>query len=395
MHRIELLLAADVKPIARAARFIANDQGGAPFGCFWLSGITPARLGLVELVCIAFSFRQSTAFLAGPLPRLVSNIVWGAHIYLAASLPMLVLVTLTDRRTAAAANRTRITALSIAVLVGAAAYAVGIALAFGLGGGWNYPSANPIWLAFPLLGYFLRALLMGGLLTAVLYFISREAAIRIALQTARLTRIQLDRQMTEAQLSVLQAQIEPHFLFNTLAHIKRLHLIDATRGKAMLHDLAAYLRAALPQMRDSSSTLGRELEHARAYLNVLQGRMGERLEVCIVVPNDLHAAELPPLMLSTLVENAIKHGIAPLPQGGVIKIAAMRAGARLKISVADNGVGFQGASGAGVGLANTRARLAALYGDSGHLTLSANPIRGVTVAIELPYKIPPMHEVPA
>src|SRR5258706_14487288 len=111
------------------------------------------------------------------------------------------------------------------------------------------PSLWP-WGAIPLLSYFLRGLLAGGLLTAVLYFVTRDAAIRAALQATRLNGIALDRQMAEAQLRVLQAQIEPHFLFNTLAHIKRLYLIEPDQGQTMHRNLSDYLHAALPQMRE-------------------------------------------------------------------------------------------------------------------------------------------------
>jgi LytS/YehU family sensor histidine kinase len=145
--------------------------------------------------------------------------------------------------------------------------------------------------------------------------------------------------------------------------------------------------AALPQMRESDSTLGRELTLACAYLDVVRARMGERLEVSVAVPQELRPAYLPPLMLSTLVENAIKHGIAPLPQGGILKVTTAREGDRLKVSVADNGLGFQANSGSGVGLANIRARLDALYGPGGILTFAANPVRGVTASIELPFGV--------
>src|SRR5258708_16061278 len=191
--------------------------------------------------------------------------------------------------------------------------------------------------------------------------------------------------MAEAQVRVLHAQIEPHFLFNTLAHVKRLYETDPGEGRAMLHNLSSYLRATLPQMRSSRSTLARELALALAYLRVQQARMGERLELGIAVPEELREAELPPMMLSTLVANAIKHGIAPLPNGGTIRIAATRQGDGVRVHVADDGVGFQGLAGSGVGIANTRARLAALYGSRGRLTFAANPVRGVSVCIEVPY----------
>jgi signal transduction histidine kinase len=373
-----------VNPFTSDSGFLVNDPNYAPFGCSWLRGVTPARFALVELVCFIFAVRQTPdGFLVASFYERILSTILFAQINVAASMPMLVLVNLADRRTDRSTSGRRIVALSLAVITGAVAYAMCVGLTFGL------DEWETIW-PLPMLasvGFFLRALLTGGLLTAVLYFSTRETAIAAALQTTRLTGVALDKQMAEAQLRVLQAQIEPHFLFNTLAHIKRLYLIDAAQGKAMLNNLSSYLRAALPQMRQSDSTLGRELALARAYLNVLHARMGERLGISISVPHDLCQAELPPMMLSTLVENAIKHGLSPLPEGGTVEIAAVRDGDRLRISVADDGVGFQGFSGSGVGLANTRARLAALYGADGLLTFAANPTRGVTVAIALPFRV--------
>ena len=374
--------------------FLVNDPDHAPFGLSWLRGMTPARLGLVELVCLVFAFRQgSDNFLALPWQKELLDNVAFTQVQLAASLPMLVLVALAERHTGASTAGRRVAALSLAVGVGAAAYALVILVAFNLFFGGQVGDPRNAWqslqvaslLAF--VGYFLRALLMGGLLTAVLYLVAREVAVAAALHATQITSIALQKQMAEAQVHMLQAQIEPHFLFNTLAHIKHLYLTDPGKGKSMLHNLSAYLRAALPQMRDSHSTLGRELSLTLAYLHVQQARMAERLEVSIAVPEELFGAELPPMMLSTLAENAVKHGIAPLPQGGTIRIAAAREGSRLRVTVADNGIGFQGVAGSGVGLANTRARLAALYGSHGMLTFAANPVRGVTVCIDLPYGV--------
>ncbi len=235
-----------------------------------------------------------------------------------------------------------------------------------------------------LITYSSRALIYGGLATAVLYLFVRERDHARALHAARLEKLSLERQTIEAHLQALQAQIEPHFLFNTLANIKLLYEAESSQAKVLIHDLAAYLRTALPQMRETRSTLARELELAQAYLSVLKVRMGERLNVAIDVPADLREATLPPMMLLTLVENAIKHGLGSLPQGGTITIQARQRAQRLHVSVMDDGVGFPQGFGAGVGLANTRARLTALYGGEGRLTLNANPRGGVIAEIVLP-----------
>ncbi len=372
--------------LASDRRFLVNDPDFAPFGLPWMRGVTLARFGLVALVCLIFSLRQESrdslvALFSRDFLAPLGEFLFYTDTYIVSSLPMLVFVSIADRRTHRASTARRVGALALAVLAGAVLYSAVVTAVFGA---W---SDGNIWpqIVYPIVSYFLRSLLMGGLLTGVLYYFSRETAAAEALQSTRLNLIALDKQMAEAHLSVLQAQIEPHFLFNTLAHIKRLYAIDAERAKAMLHHLFDYLRAALPQMRENASTLRRELALARAYLAVLQGRMGERLAVTIAVPDELMDAELPPMMLSTLVENAIKHGIAPQPQGGTVKIFAVRRGERLKVSVADDGAGFQGEFGNGVGLANTRARLLALYGAAGELSFGAEGARGVTVSVTLPY----------
>jgi sensor histidine kinase YesM len=373
-----------VNAFASVGDFLAGKSDDAPFGFAWLKGITPGRFGLVALVCFVFALRQAPYGLLYALQQqLVETIVY-ANLNLVSALPMLVLVSSADRHTRRASRKRRLFALSLAVLAGATIYSAAITLAFGIAT-WGAPSHGLLML-LPPISYFLRALLMGGLLTGVLYFVTHESDVAEALQSARLNRLALDRQMAEAHLHALQAQIEPHFLFNTLAHVKRLYQIDTLQARAMLYNLTDYLQEALPQMREQSSTLGRELALARAYLNVLQARMGERLEVLIDVPQELLAAELPPMMLSTLVENAVKHGIAPKAQGGVVKIDAARDGDRIRVSVGDDGVGFVGSTGSGVGLANTRARLTALYGADGLLTFAANPVRGVTVSVTLPHR---------
>src|SRR5205823_6934610 len=148
-------------------------------------------------------------------------------------------------------------------------------------------------------------------------------------------------------------------------------------GRAMLAQLTRYLRAALPRMRGNETTLAEEIDLVSAYLGVQKIRMGTRLETSIDAPAPLLAARVPPMMLATLVENAIKHGIAPLAEGGSILIKARASGGALTLSVADNGQGLTAASGSGVGLANIRARLAALYGERAVLALEANTPRGV------------------
>jgi hypothetical protein len=198
----------------------------------------------------------------------------------------------------------------------------------------------------------------------------------------------MSRQVTEAKLAALQAQVEPHFLYNTLASVQALTEVDPGKASAMTGHLIQYLRNALPKMRESVSTVGQELELVRAYLNILQMRMGERLAFEIAMAPGLAEAPFPPLMLPSLVENAIKHGLEPLREGGTVTIAAEETNGRIRVSVTDTGRGFGEAPGEGVGLANIRERLAALYGVEARLTLEANEPRGVHAILEVPRKAP-------
>jgi len=221
------------------------------------------------------------------------------------------------------------------------------------------------------------------LVTGYVFYLHTRA-VREQVNAAELQRAALEKQQLETQLCLLQAQIEPHFLFNTLSNVRRLCQSDAGAGRAMLADLTRYLRAALPRMRDHDVSLADEIELVSAFLGVQKIRMGARLESSIDVPAPLLEARAPSMMLATLVENAIKHGIAPLAQGGAIRIAAAREGETLVLSVADTGHGFAAASGSGVGLANIRARLAAQYGERATLKLEANSPCGVVATIRLP-----------
>ena len=214
----------------------------------------------------------------------------------------------------------------------------------------------------------------------------RWRSVRAAqqLHEAELNRIRLEGELAAGRLQVLQAQIEPHFLFNSLANVRRLLRVDGEAGRAMLADLMRYLESALPRMRDDRSTLGREAELVRSFLAVYQIRMGPRLHVRIDVPAVLRERAVPPMMLLTLIENALKHGIEPLVEGGVIHVEAREADGRLVLKVADTGCGLTPGSGGGTGLANIRARLKAVYGTTASLSLRLNTPRGVVAEIHLP-----------
>jgi hypothetical protein len=201
----------------------------------------------------------------------------------------------------------------------------------------------------------------------------------------------LKRQLAEAQLKMMQAQVEPHFLFNTLASVDYLIETDPARASRMQKNLIQYLRAAVPQMRQGTSNLGREILQCRSYLEILKVRMDERLQFSINVPQGLLSAAFPPMMLLTLVENAIKHGLEPKPDGGTLSVSAVVADGKLRVAVADSGMGFGNAQrgGTGVGLANVRERLQALYGPTASLAIDANSDGGTIATILVPYQIEP------
>ena len=211
------------------------------------------------------------------------------------------------------------------------------------------------------------------------------ARLERARQAAELA--ELSRQVTAAELKTLQAQVEPHFLYNTLASVQYLVRHDPARADAMLAHLHDYLRNALPSMRAPQSTLRREFALARAYLGVMALRLGERLVVDVELPDALADLPFPPLMLATLVENAIKHGVEPAPGVVRVTVRAARVGDAIEASVTDDGCGFSDkppAPGSGVGLANLAERLATLHGAAASLVVESATPRGVRATIRIP-----------
>ncbi|MEO8848773.1 MAG: histidine kinase [Casimicrobiaceae bacterium] len=197
-------------------------------------------------------------------------------------------------------------------------------------------------------------------------------------------RAQLERRMLQTRLSVLRAQIEPHFLYNTLANVQYLLRNDPPAAARMVGALIDYLRHALPKMRDATSTLGDETALVRAYLDILCIRMGKRLATVIDVPPALSLHPFPPMLLLSLAENAIKHGLEPKPGGGTITITATSGARKLRVRVADDGAGFAGDAGNGIGLCNARETLMSLYGAAGTLTVEPADAGGVVATIDIP-----------
>jgi hypothetical protein len=225
--------------------------------------------------------------------------------------------------------------------------------------------------------------------------ITYKGQLKAQAQAAQATEVaeseQLKRQVVEARMAAMQAQVEPHFLFNTLASIDHLIETDPPRASTMQKNLIALLRASMPTMREANHggprDLGREMAVIRPYLEILKVRMEERLATRIEVPEGLLSAEFPPMMIQSLVENAIKHGLEPKPEGGELSIKAEIVHGKLAVTVADTGLGFGKAAtaGTGVGLANIRERLALLYGDKATLSVGEKQPSGTVVKITVPY----------
>ncbi|WP_426209099.1 sensor histidine kinase [Massilia sp. TWP1-3-3] len=204
-------------------------------------------------------------------------------------------------------------------------------------------------------------------------------------RTAQRQREALHNQAIEAQLRILQAQIEPHFLFNTLANLRQLYRTSAVDGESMLDHLIAYLRSAMENLRAEYSSVVQEMDLAMHYLAIMQIRMGSRLAYRFVVPDALLKHPLPPAMLISLVENAVKHGIAESSEG-VITLSVARIGAALHVSIADNGPGISSVGGTGLGLSNIRQRLEAIYGSSACLEVGSPVEGGFTGTIIIPFE---------
>jgi len=215
---------------------------------------------------------------------------------------------------------------------------------------------------------------------------SRLRAEKLVLSAEAGTEVEaLRRQVAEAQLQTLQAQVEPHFLFNTLAAVEHLTETDPPRATVMLQHLIAFLRGSLPDMREQNTSLGREVDLCRSYLAIMQIRMEDRLTVSIDVPDSLRGLSFPPMMLQSLVENSIKHGLEPKPEGGAIALSARIQDGRLRVTVADTGLGVAENVPQGIGLGNIRDRLKRLYGNAAALILAPNAPTGAHITIEIPH----------
>lgn len=241
----------------------------------------------------------------------------------------------------------------------------------------------------------LMPLTMLFILLSIVIKVTYKGTVQAQAKAAQATEVakseSLKRQVVEARMAAMQAQVEPHFLFNTLASIEHLIETDPARAGKMQRNLIALLRASMPTMRETnaqgSGELGRELAMIRPYLEILKVRMEERLQTEVRVADGLLSAEFPPMMLQSLVENAIKHGLEPKAEGGQLTVSAEIVHGKLAVTVADTGLGFgkSETAGTGIGLSNIRERLALLYGNKASLTITETAGGGTSATITLPY----------
>jgi len=240
--------------------------------------------------------------------------------------------------------------------------------------------SNPRWLAIMAFS----GLVVSVILSVIFFWRARHAAAEAELERERTRSERIEREAAFANLRALQAQIEPHFLFNTLANVVSLVDPDPAKAKRMLESFNRFLRASLAATRLESTTLKDEADLVAAYLDVLQVRMGSRLRYEIDVPPDLEAFAIAPMLLQPVVENSIRHGLEPKVEGGKVSFRARRNGADVVIEIADTGVGFAPTTRGGVGLTNLRDRLKLIYGGRASMAVAENAPAGAVVTIHLP-----------
>jgi sensor histidine kinase YesM len=228
------------------------------------------------------------------------------------------------------------------------------------------------------------AITFGSITSYFFYSRFRLRASEEVIQQERIKRLSSEKEALEANLRMLQAQIDPHFLFNTLSNVLSLIDTDPAHGKSMLADLIHYMRISLSRTLPEATTLNQELNMIKAYLNIQKIRMGERLRFTIEVPEAVCQHPFPPMLLQPLVENAVKHGLEPTIEGGEITIKAVEEDNLLRIEVTDTGLGFSSFNKTGVGIGNVRERIKLLYGEKGRLILEENKPNGVRAIIEVP-----------
>jgi signal transduction histidine kinase len=239
---------------------------------------------------------------------------------------------------------------------------------------------NPQWVAMMALS----SVLVSVILSTIFFWRERSARAEADVERQRVHTERVGREATLANLRALQAQIEPHFLFNTLANVTSLIDPDPAKARRMLESFIRFLRSSLDATREESTTLGDEAELMAAYLDVLEIRMGSRLRYEIDVPPALQGFALPPMLLQPVVENAIRHGLEPKMEGGVVRVRARRDAADVLVEISDSGVGFASTTRGGIGLTNLRDRLRLVYGERAALVVGESAGGGASVTLRLP-----------
>jgi len=352
----------------------------------WFTGLTWKGIGLVALVCLVNGLRKSglDALDVWLIDTLRLTFAWGVVIAAPMVLAMVATYNLAPRTPPLLRYASLAVAFLLSSLVGfAAGVAVDVTLDPPKSCGSAAACLESLRLTEIMAGW-LRWSPLYALFTVVFMYLRTADESDARAREAEAARARFVHRMEEARLHMLQAQIEPHFLFNALANVRRLYQTDPANGATMLDNLMRYFEIALPQMRATDSTLGREASLTESYLGIQKIRMGPRLAFDIAIPASLREARLPPMMLVTLAENAIKHGLAPLPEGGIVNVSAAASDGQLQVRIADSGQGFTKSSGGGTGLANIRARLVGMYGQDARLALSANVPSGIVATIAVP-----------
>ncbi len=224
------------------------------------------------------------------------------------------------------------------------------------------------------------ALLFGGIITYIFFSLQK-------LSDERIKRLEVEKNAAVTEIKLLQSQMEPHFLFNTLSNILGLIDPDPAKAKRMLESFTQFLRASLVTARSETVSLSQEMDVVRNYLDIFTVRMGDRLKYRINIPADLRDVRIPPLLIQPLVENAVKHGLEPSVSGGELAISGAREGGRIRITVADSGLGINELSpGSGIGVENIKKRLGLVYGGRARLVFEENKPSGLKAVIEIPYE---------
>ena len=362
-------------------------QAGPPPTSFSLRAVLDAWRGITRTaIRTAFLF-GSIVFLyhvivySGKMsesPDLIHNLLAAFVIDQLGAFALLLAVVVADRVTGKEARRRA--AYALAVMVAAVIAAAFDSTVEALVGDFAW-----LELSKATLYSFFEWLVLGGAATFIYTDRRRAQGALARMRAAEIERARTAKRTLESRLQAMQARVEPQFLFNTLAQVRDLYRASAMHGERMLDELIAYLRAAMPKMRDTSSTVGQELDLVRAYLGIVRLRLGERLAFDVEASGPVSGARMPPMMLLPLVDHAIAQGLAKAQATGSIRIRAQIADAKLRLEIADSGVGFLPGS-EGEGIAGIRERLTALYGSDASLVLRRRDAGATEAVLEIRYE---------